>query len=243
MDCTTNFQKHSLSFYPVFFNPASFAFVFLLLYSTFINAHVSMEDSTYNAREAFQDSIFNLAKAKNGFRIDTSETTINTAISDVNKHKKKTKKVDTTHYSPKKAAIWGASFPGLGQIYMKKYWKLPIVYGVLGATLYFVVANGKNLKTYNNYLRNSYNNVSNPSPIDQLSLEQIEAYRNNYRRNVHIASFATIFAWGLSIVDGVVDAHLHSFDISDNLSFKLKPSIQYTNYAYYCGIGITLNVK
>ncbi len=126
---------------------------------------------------------------------------------------------------------------------MKKYWKLPIVYGVLSATLYFVVSNGKNLKTYNGYLRNMYNNVTNPSPIDQLSLAQVEAYRNNYRRNVQLASFATVFAWGLSIVDAVVDAHLHSFDISDNLSLKVKPDINYSNFTYYAGIGVHLNLK
>jgi len=158
-------------------------------------------------------------------------------------NKKKEKKIDTTHYSPKKAAIWGASFPGLGQIYMKKYWKLPIVYGALSATLYFVVSNGKKLRTYNGYLRNLYNNIPNPAPIDQLNLSQVETYRNNYRRNVQLTSFATVFAWGLSIVDAVVDAHLHSFDISDNLSFKVKPNINYSNFTYYAGIGVHLNFK
>lgn len=173
----------------------------------------------------------------------TSDTLLEQKEMSISKKIKKQKKVDTTHYSPKKAAIWGASFPGLGQINMKKYWKLPIVYGVLSATLYFVVSNGKNLKTYNGYLRNMYNNVTNPSPIDQLSLAQVEAYRNTYRRNVQLASFATVFAWGLSIVDAVVDAHLHAFDISDNLSLKVKPDINYSNFTYYAGIGVHLNLK
>lgn len=173
----------------------------------------------------------------------SSDTLLEQKETSISKKIKKQKKVDTTHYSPKKAAIWGASFPGLGQIYMKKYWKLPIVYGVLSATLYFVVSNGKNLKTYNGYLRNMYNNVTNPSPIDQLSLAQVEAYRNTYRRNVQLASFATVFAWGLSIVDAVVDAHLHAFDISDNLSLKVKPDINYSNFTYYAGIGVHLNLK
>ena len=156
---------------------------------------------------------------------------------------KKQKKVDTTHYSPKKAAIWGAAFPGLGQVYNKRYWKLPIVYGVLGTVIYFVASNGKKLKTFNGYIRNIYDSIPNPEPYTDLSLGQIESFRNTYRRNVQIASFGTIFAWGLSIVDAVVDAHLRSFDISDKLTLKVKPQINYSNFTYYSGIGVHLNFK
>lgn len=167
---------------------------------------------------------------------------INTLLNNTST-KKKQKKIDTTHYSPKKAAIWGAACPGLGQIYMKKYWKLPIVYGILGTTLYFVASNGKKLKEFNGYLRNLYDSIPNPEPYTDLSISEVEYYRDNYRKNVQLASFGTIFAWGLSIVDAVVDAHLHDFDISDNLSFKIKPSINYTNQTYYTGIGVKLNFK
>lgn len=156
---------------------------------------------------------------------------------------KKDKKTDTTHYSPKKAAVWGAAFPGLGQVYNKKYWKLPIVYGVLGTVIYFVASNGQKLRTFNGYLRNSYNGIPNPSPYDQLELSEIETFRNSYRKNVQIASFGTIFAWGLSIVDAVVDAHLRHFDMSDKLSLKVEPELNYTNFTYYAGIGVHLNFK
>lgn len=224
---------------------------FILLFSIEISfAQSSAFDSIQLQRRIeFQDStLAHLNTSNTSQSIDTNAVTsvdsleLKNSISKKEK-KKKEKKIDTTHYSPKKAAIWGASFPGLGQIYMKKYWKLPIVYGALSATLYFVVSNGKKLRTYNGYLRNLYNNIPNPAPIDQLNLSQVETYRNNYRRNVQLTSFATVFAWGLSIVDAVVDAHLHSFDISDNLSFKVKPNINYSNFTYYAGIGVHLNFK
>lgn len=157
--------------------------------------------------------------------------------------KKKEKKIDTKQYSPKKAAIWGAAFPGLGQIYNKRYWKLPIVYGVIGTVLYFVVSNGQKLHTFNGYIRNMYDSIPLPTPYNQLSLSDIETLRNGYRTNLQIASFGTIFAWGLSIVDAVVDAHLHHFDISDKLSIKIKPALNYTNFTYYAGIGVHLNFK
>ncbi len=161
---------------------------------------------------------------------------------DKNKNKKQ-KKIDTTHYSPKKAAIWGAAFPGLGQVYNKKYWKLPIVYGVLGTVMYFVASNGKKLREFNGYIRNVYDSVPNPAPYNTIELDQIESFRNTYRRNVQIASFGTVFAWGLSIVDAVVDAHLRPFDISDKLTLRIKPEINYSNLTYYTGIGLNLNFK
>jgi hypothetical protein len=157
--------------------------------------------------------------------------------------KKKKQKTDSSFYSPKKAAIWGAGFPGLGQIYMKKYWKLPIVYGLLGGVLYFVVSNGQKLKTYNGYISNVYDSIPNPAPYDQLQLSDLETRRNTYRKNVQIASFGTVFVWGLSIVDAVVDAHLHSFDVSNKLAMKIKPQINYYNFTYYTGIGVNLSFK
>jgi hypothetical protein len=85
--------------------------------------------------------------------------------------------------------------------------------------------------------------VPNPSPYNQLDLSEIETFRNNYRRNVQIAAFGTIFAWGLSIVDAVVDAHLKGFDISDKLTLKVKPELNYSNLTYYTGIGVNLRFK
>ena len=191
-------------------------------------------------KSANKDSAFQQTDTTKISSLEAKDDSTSLAI---HKKIKKQKKIDTTHYSPKKAAIWAAGFPGLGQIYMKKYWKLPIVYGLLGGVLYFVISNGQNLKKYNGYIRNVYDSVPNPSPIDQLDLSQIETYRNTYRKNVQLASIGTVVVWGLSIVDAVVDAHLHSFDISDKLALKVKPQINYSNFTYYTGIGVNLTFK
>lgn len=179
------------------------------------------------------------------FLKDTDSLSVKTNVT-ANQEKnkvKKQKKIDTAYYSPKKAAIWGAAFPGLGQVYNKKYWKLPIVYGILGTVMYFVASNGKKLREFNGYIRNVYDSIPNPSPYNQLELNEIESFRNTYRRNVQIASFGTVFAWGLSIVDAVVDAHLRPFNISDKLTLKIKPQLNYSNLTYYSGIGVNLNFK
>lgn len=160
-----------------------------------------------------------------------------------NPKKQKIKKVDTTYYSPKKAALWALACPGLGQIYNKKYWKLPIVYGVLGTVSYFVASNSIKLKQFNGYIRNYYNDIPNPAPYDRLGISEIETLRNSYRRNVQIASFGTVLAWGLSIVDATVDAHMRSFDVSDKLTIKLKPQLNYSNFTYYAGISVNLHLK
>lgn len=201
------------------------------------NDNINLKEKQFSEK----DTINKLVDSTKSVLINDTNDTAN--LVSINKKIKKQKKIDTTHYSPKKAAIWAASFPGLGQIYMKKYWKLPIVYGAIGAVLYFVVSNGQNLRKYNGYIRNVYDSVPNPSPIDQLTLSNIETRRNTYRKNVQIASFGTLFAWGLSIVDAVVDAHLHSFDISDKLAIKVRPQINYSNFTYYSGIGLNLTIK
>jgi hypothetical protein len=157
--------------------------------------------------------------------------------------KTKNKKIDTAYYSPKTAALRALACPGLGQIYNKKYWKLPIVYGVIGTVSYFVASNSIKLKQFNGYIRNYYNEIPNPSPYDRLSLTEIESLRNGYRRNVQIASFGTVLAWGLSIVDAAVDAHMRTFDVSDKLTLELKPELNYTNFIYYAGINVNLQLK
>ncbi|MDB5227889.1 MAG: hypothetical protein JWN78_2082 [Bacteroidota bacterium] len=184
----------------------------------------------------FQDSLFRASFLKN-------QKTNQKSSQNIDVPKGKHGKIDTTHYSPKKAALWALACPGLGQIYNKKYWKLPIVYGLMGAVIYFVAANVKKLREYNGYIRNAYDSVPNPSPVDQLDVSEIETYRNTYRRNVQLASFGTALVWGLSIVDAVVDAHLHSFDISDKLSMKIKPQINSFDNSFYTGLAVNLNFK
>lgn len=181
----------------------------------------------------------NFFSDKKGLKIDTA-TTLNVTSS---KKIKKQKKIDTTHYSPKTAAWRAAVCPGLGQIYMKKYWKLPIVYAAIGAVLYFVIDNGQKLRKFNGYIRNTYDSIPNPAPYSDYGAEELASFRDTYRKNVQLASFGTIFVWGLSIVDAVVDAHLHSFDISDKLTLKLKPKINKYNDTYYAGIALNLNLK
>jgi uncharacterized protein DUF5683 len=137
-------------------------------------------------------------------------------------------------YSPRSAAIRSAILPGLGQIYNKKYWKLPIVYGALGVTAYVFF---DNLKTYKEYRFAYKARVLAQTPPYDSSLykqlqtnytlydpESIKTARNEFRQYIDYAALVFILFWGLNVVDAAVDAHLKAFDVSPDLSLKIKPT-------------------
>jgi len=153
------------------------------------------------------------------------------------------KKVDSVmkFHSPRNAAIRSAIIPGWGQIYNKKYWKLPIVYGALGFTGWIFVYN---LQTYRE-LRfayagrveatpkrdangtliqgdsTKYKLIKNPF-YKSVDINALHSYRDEYRKNIDYSGLAFIILWGLQVVDATVDAHLKTFDVSPDLSFKVK---------------------
>ncbi len=148
-------------------------------------------------------------------------------------------------FNPRKATIRSAIIPGWGQLYNKKYWKLPLVYGALGATagIYFY-----NLKTYK-ILKQAYTYASDTDPsndvlidpqFSNLSANAIKSYRNSFRQNIDYSVLFFFLFWGLNVVDATVDAHLKAFDVNDNLSLELKPG--YSPLANTSGISLVLNI-
>ena len=131
-------------------------------------------------------------------------------------------------YNPKVATFRSAVLPGWGQAYNKKYWKIPIIYGALGITAGVF---SYNLKTYKKLkeaiILRSDTDPGNDTLVDprfvNFSTESIRSYRNSFRQNVDYSVLVFIIFWGLNVVDATVDAHLKSFDVSDNISLKIKP--------------------
>lgn len=156
----------------------------------------------------------------------------------------------TLAHSPKKAAIRSAILPGLGQIYNKKYWKLPIVYGALGtcAGVFFY-----NLGSYRdtkfaykvkyNMRVNRTDSALFPkirSNLVPLSEESLRFYRNQYRRDIDYSALFFLILWGINVIDASVDAHLKSFDVSPDLSFRFKPG--YSDMAKTNGLSLVLQI-
>ena len=159
-------------------------------------------------------------------------------------------------HSPKKAAIRSAILPGLGQIYNKKYWKLPIVYGALGTTAVVFVFN---LQTYN-ALKFAYKAKleAQPQPVpyrrpDSTDYKKIRSdlvlidingtrsFRNEYRKYIDYSVLVFILLWGLNVADAAVDAHLKSFDVSPDLGLHLK--FGHSEMAGTNGISLVLAFK
>jgi len=156
-------------------------------------------------------------------------------------------------HSPVKASLYSAIFPGLGQIYNKKYWKLPLVYGGFGVLGYSVTFNQTNFSKYKNayldfsddipetqsYLKVIGGNL-NPADFDpvlypdtydskqeQWFKEQLEHNMDYYRRNRDLSYIGLVGLYLLNIVDATVDAHLFDYDIGNDLSMKIEPRLMY----------------
>jgi hypothetical protein len=156
-------------------------------------------------------------------------------------------------HSPRIAAIRSAMLPGLGQIYNKKYWKVPIVYAGLGITGYIFV---DNIKTYREY-RFAYNarfkaanGTTAADSVDyntltdfykRVSPESIRAARDRFRKYIDYSVVFFVLFWGLNVVDATVDAHLKTFDVSPDLSLYIKPG--HSEMANTNGVSIVIAVK
>ncbi|HMO60830.1 MAG TPA: DUF5683 domain-containing protein [Ferruginibacter sp.] len=148
-------------------------------------------------------------------------------------------------FDPRKATIRSAIIPGWGQIYNKKYWKLPLVYGALGTTagvFFYNINTYKALKQA--YVYKMDNDPATDILIDprfvNLSAGAIKSYRDSYRQNIDYSVLFFILFWGLNVVDATVDAHLKAFDVSDELSIKIKPG--FSPLANTHGISLVLDL-
>ena len=142
--------------------------------------------------------------------------------------------------APSKAAFYSAVFPGMGQIYNKKYWKVPLVYGALGTTIYFYINNNKK---YNQY-RDAYKrrlegfNDDNYSYLDNTRLIAAQKF---YQNNRDLSALLTALFYILNIVDANVDAHLMQFNVSDKLT--VLPNFYQNDFTAKQDLGICITLK
>jgi hypothetical protein len=131
-------------------------------------------------------------------------------------------------HSPTKATIMSLCLPGLGQIYNKKYWKVPVIYAGFGVFTYLIIFNTDYYLTYKSAYIESFNGDStgNYSEIvKKYPKESIISVREYYRRNLEITIIFTTIWYLLNIVDAAVDAHLFTYDIKKDLSIRIEPAL------------------
>ncbi|MET0635391.1 MAG: DUF5683 domain-containing protein [Chitinophagaceae bacterium] len=154
-------------------------------------------------------------------------------------------------YNPRTAAIRSAILPGLGQIYNKKYWKLPIVYGALG------VSGGIFLFNLKWYRRTRFavrvladTNITDFAAagvhpdllflVNRRDVNTLKYARDQYRQSVDYSAIIFLILWGLNVVDATVDAHLKGFNVSPDLSLRIKPG--FSDMSGTAGLSLILAI-
>jgi len=129
-------------------------------------------------------------------------------------------------HSPRKASVYSAILPGLGQAYNKKYWKIPVIYAAAGALTYFIISNQRDYIMYRTAYRLRVDGDS--TTIDQFADMYNETTLLTATQTTHkwrdLSVFGAALLYLLNIVDATVDAHLYTFDVSDNLSLNVQPA-------------------
>jgi len=146
------------------------------------------------------------------------------------------------NHKPALASILSMVVPGAGQIYNKKYWKAPIVWGGLGLSIYFVADNQTQFIRYRDAYRNRINEIPQPE-FDGFSLSALKAERDLYQRNRDFAAVLGLVGYLLNVVDATVDGHLFHFDVSDDLSLHWQPSAPAPIQGFQPGLTLTLQWK
>jgi hypothetical protein len=139
---------------------------------------------------------------------------------------KVTTEEETKKHSPRKALLLSTVLPGAGQVYNGKYWKVPIIYAGIGISLYAANWNFEQYTIYSDAFDIRID--GDETTIDEFdgvySDEQLIQIQNFYRKNQEVSIIIAFAFYGLNILDANVDAHLHSFDISDDLSLDIEPT-------------------
>lgn len=127
-----------------------------------------------------------------------------------------------TRYDPRKALMFAAVLPGLGQIYNKKYWKLPLVYGGFIGFGYGINFYQKGYEKYKNELFDVLETDA-PQSLSGFTETQLRTIVDRYRRERDFMIILMAGMYLLQMVDAHVDAHLKEFDLNPNLHVKLEP--------------------
>lgn len=148
-------------------------------------------------------------------------------------------------HSPRKAAFYSAVLPGLGQIYNREYWKVPLVYAALGISTGFFIGNMDKFKEYRDAYRARIANKNNPGYVDpylKYDDSDLKYLRDAYRQYVDYSVLVFVAAYALNIVDATVFAHLRQFDISDDLSIRISPTL-INNRTPGIGLRVTMGPR
>lgn len=138
---------------------------------------------------------------------------------------------------PRLATLHSLMVPGWGQIYNRQYWKLPLVYGGFAVNIYYIITNQKRYTYYKQQYINNFQVTSPPSSAEiylygdtsgiprEYTSAQLNTIVNGYRRNRDGSYLFLAVVWAANIIDANVTAHLKTFDLTDDISLKIQPTL------------------
>ncbi|MEE9364927.1 MAG: DUF5683 domain-containing protein [Cellulophaga sp.] len=195
----------------------------LFLFSLFAQVSIAQEGNTTALEK-------DLKKEKNLVVIDTVT--------------KKRKAINPL--APSKAAFYSAILPGLGQIYNKKYWKAPIAIAAIGTAVYAYKWNDDRYKIFRTAFKRKkagFTDLGDPRIPNDFSDEKLQDQQEKYQNDRDLMLLVSIAVYALNIIDANVDAHLKQFNIDNELSFDIKPRIEYNPITATPTYGMALTIK
>ena len=142
--------------------------------------------------------------------------------------------------NPKRAGLYSAILPGLGQFYNRQYWKIPVIYGGLAVAGYYFA---DNLTNYQNYRKAYIGRINNPYPTDKYvgiyTVDQLQQLQNDYNRFLNLTVLFTGVGYTLQVLEAITGAHLKNFDVSRDISLHAQPAV----FPKAIGISVAVNFR
>jgi hypothetical protein len=150
-------------------------------------------------------------------------------------------KFNTKISIPKRAGLYSAILPGLGQIYNKQYWKTGLVAVAAGTVTYFIIDNRKNYQKYQEaYISRIDNNPATTDTYYQYSINDIDILRRGFRKYYEYSIISGTVCYLINILDAFTSSHLKTFDMSKNISMKATP---YFDTRKQVGVKMVVSLK
>ena len=199
-----------------------FIIAFLLLTTGILSSQITKRDSI---TEQKQDSLSTKLKTKG---IVVEEVSYRKPINPL---------------APSKAAFLSAIVPGLGQIYNRRYWKAPIVWGALGTSIAVYSFNNTQFTDARDEFKIRAAGLEGNPNLDRIDNGDLQDAQERFQEQRDLALLVTILLYALNVVDANVDAHLKQFNVDEKLSMDFKPFIDYNQVIAQPNYGMALTIK
>ena len=146
--------------------------------------------------------------------------------------------------NPAKSTVYSILLPGLGQLYNGEFWKVPLYWGLMAGSIHFVIENNTQYKRW----KWTYDQATSDDPEVEKppqSAENAKYYRDAYRRLRDYSILATAISYLLQVIDANVFAYMQDFEVNDEISMQVKPSVLPTGeYALAPpAVGVSIGLK